>query len=136
MASFPATSTLQTLIGVTPSMRFFGVGWSRVRSVASRSRPDVTREDPRLDVRKIHIRAPTQEQAWIASKIQNTHFDGLCVTNIGATQQATASGRHITCVEHIVHVASAATPLFVTVVCTAFHKCNNDCMHPQSSASV
>ena len=39
-------STLKTMIGVTPSMRFFHLGSRRLRFGASRSRLDVTSDDP------------------------------------------------------------------------------------------
>ena len=48
------TSTLQTLLGVSPSVRVFGVGASRLRFRASRSRRELTSAS-RADVRKIHI---------------------------------------------------------------------------------
>ena len=45
---FGRSTTLKTTAGVTPSMPVFHLGTSRLRSGASRSRLDVTRDDPRL----------------------------------------------------------------------------------------
>ena len=38
--------SLKKMLGVSPSMRFFGVGWSRLRFVTSRSRPELASASP------------------------------------------------------------------------------------------
>ena len=46
LSPFSGASTIKKMLGVSPSMRFFGVGASHARFLASRSRPELASARP------------------------------------------------------------------------------------------
>ena len=67
LVRFPDASTIKTSLGVTPSMRVFGFGFSRLRFVASRSRLELT-SATRVDVGRTRLDPPETRSALVTSR--------------------------------------------------------------------